>query len=188
VRQRDRDGRQTGDYYFEVRYQYDFSGHRYTSDRYGLKAPAFQDYSKAGRLTDLYRAESRAVCFVNPSAPNEAVLRRGSLFMPLLVLFPMVFVAIGVLGIYSMWRPQLATGDKQKAISDRAVRPPGRTIGVCFFMIIGRQRMLLRLLRPAIIQNVECPAMALGAMRGDFERGSSSQRGSRQHLQCEYFI
>src|SRR5689334_9407219 len=73
-------GKKTGNYYFLVRYSYDFGGRSYISDRYQLKPAAFQDYGKAARLTDFYRPESTTVCYLNPVNPTEAVLKRGNLF------------------------------------------------------------------------------------------------------------
>src|SRR5215813_10024984 len=128
-------GRKTGDYYFHVRYRYEFAGGTYISDRYQLKPAAFQDYGKATRLTELFRPESTTVCYVNPLAPTEAVLKRGNLLFPLAVLFPLAFVMIGALGVYSMWRPKLAASQQMRPISEKGLRPTGRTVGVFFFSI-----------------------------------------------------
>jgi hypothetical protein len=135
VREGNQRGRQTGNYYFQVQYRYEFSGRSYTSDRYQLKPSSFQDYGKAARLVELYRAESAAVCFVNPSSPSDAVLERGNLFLPLLVLFPMIFVTIGAMGIYSAWRPLQTRSQVTQSMSEPAIRPAGRRVGVLFFLV-----------------------------------------------------
>src|SRR6516225_2298589 len=122
VRETYRHGRKTGNYYFEGSYRYDFGGRGYTSKQYQLKTSEFPDYGQAARLTELYRPESTAVCFVNPSAPDQAVLKRGNPLFPLLVLFPLIFVTIGALGINSVWQPKVASNQPSQPISEHAIR------------------------------------------------------------------
>ena len=51
--------------------------------------------------------------------------------MPLVVLFPLIFVGIGAIGIYSAWRPGSAAEAVSRPISDRA----GGTSGIRFAMM-----------------------------------------------------
>src|SRR3974390_610493 len=135
VRETYRHGHKTGNYAFQVRYHYDFGGGGYTSERHQLKSSGFQDYGQVAHLTELYRPESSSVCFVNPTAPDQAVLKRGNPLFPLLVLFPLIFVTIGALGIYSVWRPKVVANHRSQPISEQAVRPPGRSAGALFFLV-----------------------------------------------------
>src|SRR5215813_6765620 len=84
-----------GNFCFVVRYGYTFKGQQFISETYKRKAGSFEDYGKAARLAERFRPESRGICYVNRSAPAEAVLQRGNLLFPLVALFPMLFVAIG---------------------------------------------------------------------------------------------
>jgi hypothetical protein len=140
VRETDLRGRRTGEYYLDVEYQYSFKGQNFSSDRYRLKPTSYEDYGKVERLTEAYQPGSRAVCFVNPQAPAESVLQRGSLVFPLLIFFPLIFVAIGAIGIYSAWRPAALKPADAGAISERHPGVFGRGFAIGFFalfMLIG---------------------------------------------------
>lgn len=153
VREGERRGHGTGQYYFDVQYRFNFGNRSYTSERYQWKPVGFQDYGKVARLTELYRPESTAVCYVNPSVPQESVLKRGNLLMPLVVLFPMIFVVIGFLGIYSMWQPKPAAVPRPQPISEEAIHPKGQGVSALFFavfLLMGCALLYAFLIRPLI--------------------------------------
>jgi hypothetical protein len=135
VRETDQKGRNTGQFYVDVEYNYHFGGTAFTSYQYQLKPASFSDYGKVERLTERYREGSTSICYVNPSAPANAVLRRTSLLFPLLIFFPIIFVGIGAIGIYSAWRPTRAKSLALQPISDGATRKFGWGFGVLFFAI-----------------------------------------------------
>jgi hypothetical protein len=152
VRETDQQERRTGKFYFDVTYRYTLGGQTFTSDRYKRSSQSFSDYGKVARLTERYRAESAAVCYVNPSAPAEAVLERDNLFIVPLVLFPMVFVAIGAGGIYFTWRRKPAADKSAQAISDRAGPTKSRwvlRVFFLFFLLMGSGAFYAFFLRPA---------------------------------------
>ncbi|MDB6015773.1 MAG: hypothetical protein JWR19_262 [Pedosphaera sp.] len=128
-------GRHTGSFYVQVEYRYTFDGQKLTADKYQLKPKSFTDYGKAARLAGQYQPGSSAVCYVNPSAPTDAVLHRDSLLSPLALLFPLVFVLIGAGGIFLMWRPQSASVAAPQPISNRAIASNGQRFMFVFFMI-----------------------------------------------------
>jgi hypothetical protein len=140
VRETDSSGRKTGDFYFYVEYRYPFGGQNFVSDRFRLMAAAYQDYGKVERLVQRFQPGARTTCYVNPRQPAEAVLERGSLWFPLLIFFPLIFVGIGAIGIFSAWSPSSRTGIASRPISDRAsgVRGKGLAIGIfALFLIVG---------------------------------------------------
>jgi hypothetical protein len=80
---------------------------------------------------------SSVVCYVNPSVPSGAILQRGSLLTPLLVLFPMIFVVIGAGGIYFTWRRKPVGRDPAtQPISDRASSGKGQRFAVLLFAVL----------------------------------------------------
>jgi len=183
VREVDSQRRKTSNYYFQVRYSYDFGGHSYISDRYQLKPTAFQDYGKAARLIELYRPESATLCYVNPVNPTEAVLKRGNLLFPLALLFPLIFVMIGVLGVYSLWRPKLDTSPRTKPISDQGLRTTGRSVGVLFslvFTVVGSVLLYTFLLRPCfkILSARHWPAVPCVILSSDVRSHRDSGHGA----------
>ena len=137
ARQSEQRGRNDGDFYLDIAYRYTFKGSSYFSSQLTLKSKAFSDYRKAAHLAELYRPKSHAICYVNPSSPNEAVLERGNLLLPLLVLFPLIFVAIGAIGIYTAWRPVSSARMVARPISDRAGGAFGTRFAMLFFGIFA---------------------------------------------------
>lgn len=147
----DSHGKHTGNYYFRVTYRYSFNGRTFTSDQYERRASGTSDYSPAARLVEQYPAEAGALCYVNPAAPDEAVLKRGNLFFALFVLFPLIFVTVGVGGIYFTWKPRAAAGDARAPISEGA--NANQRWGVPFislFGILGAVLFVVLFGRPAV--------------------------------------
>lgn len=140
VRETDARGRKPGDFYLDVQYQYAFQGQNFVSDQFRLRAASYQDYGKVERLVQGFPPGARTICYVNPRQPAEAVLERGSLWFPLVIFFPLIFVGIGAIGIYSAWSPSSRSGTAPRPISDRAggARGKGLAIGVfALFTIVG---------------------------------------------------
>ena len=100
-------------YRFKVRYGYAYEGARYTSDRYRPGYSGSSDIGEARRLADRYPPDSRTTCYVDPAKPSSATLRRPSLWFGFGVLLPLLFVAVGGGGIYSLWRP---TGERTPGV------------------------------------------------------------------------
>ena len=135
----------------EVNNRYTVDGRTFNSARLGLRPKSFSDYGAAARQAGSYRSGASAICYVNSSAPAEAVLDRGNLFFPLLVLFPLIFVTIGAGGIYFTWWGKSATEEGLRPISDRAVAGAGSQFVLIFFsifLLIGCGLLYAFLLRP----------------------------------------
>ena len=97
-------------YAFDVEYAYaaggtsDLERPRNTSTVYALRYKGDADYAKAQRLALTHPVGSRAMCYVNPDDPADAVLERNSPWFAATVLFPLLFIAIGAGGLYFTWR------------------------------------------------------------------------------------
>ncbi|MCB1230504.1 MAG: DUF3592 domain-containing protein [Verrucomicrobiae bacterium] len=79
----------------ETSYRYRFQGNRLTSDRYSLQPKKSGEYEKLALLRKDLLENPAPICFVNPDAPSEAVLRRSAVSAGLFSFFPLIFVAIG---------------------------------------------------------------------------------------------
>ncbi len=90
-------------YQFNIEYRYRFNENDYVSSSYMTSQSKYSDYSKASILANRYAQGTNHPCFVNPQNPNEAVLKKGNLWIGLVVLFPLLFVTIGLGGIYGTW-------------------------------------------------------------------------------------
>ncbi len=102
-----------------VRYSYDWEGREITSDRYARSEEREGDFATARDRVAAIPAGRVTTAYVNPAAPEEAVLRRSDLWIGLFAVIPLVFVGVGAVGIYSQWNPAVAGG----AMSESRVVP-----------------------------------------------------------------
>jgi hypothetical protein len=138
VRETNQRGRSTGDFSLALQYRYRFGDREFSSDSPTVKPRSFSDYGQAARLSQAYPEGARRICYVNPNEPSQAVVQRGSLAFPLLVLFPMIFVAIGVIGIYSVWRSGTgALSVVNRPISDRSSTKISTRTALLFFGVFA---------------------------------------------------
>ncbi|OHB63017.1 MAG: hypothetical protein A2Y77_10730, partial [Planctomycetes bacterium RBG_13_62_9] len=91
-------------YALNIRYEYDYKGQAFTGSAYKRTRTAVGTYSAMQELAQKFPAGQSTVCYVNPASPAEAVLKRDSLLVGFVALFPLIFVAIGAGGIYGIWR------------------------------------------------------------------------------------
>lgn len=120
-------------YRFAVRYEYTVVAKTFVGDKFRRNSHP-GDYDKQQSRTSQYPAGSQTVCFVNPSNSSEAVLQRDSLFFGLMILFPLLFIAIGTIGLYACW-----TKVKPKPAENQPISNPakGRGFLVFFFSIFA---------------------------------------------------
>lgn len=128
-----------------VSYQYRHEGRHRMSDQYSLQRQRSGDYEKLALLRRELLEEAELVCYVNPSAPDEAVLARQALSTGLFALFPLIFVAVGVgilwSGVVTMRNRRAGTvkEGKKAAITGAAAAAKksgwkvGAAVGALFF-------------------------------------------------------
>ena len=124
-------------YTVDVSYHYVFGGKEYTGTKLKPSGNSFDNATDAQRALREYRSDQQKTCYVNPSAPNESVLERASSFEALAILFPLIFVAIGIGGIILLSRRK--TGSKRALSSRRANAMNGawilRLMGAVFTLV-----------------------------------------------------
>lgn len=120
----------------DLEYVYTFNGHTYTGTRVKPGQSSHDHLRDATRVQQRYQSDRRVTCYVNPAAPAESYLEQTSLFYPLILLVPLLFLTIGVGGIWAMRQDQ-----KPRAISERYRGQGAATFGARFigalFMLIG---------------------------------------------------
>jgi hypothetical protein len=141
------------DYGIHIQYEYQFGGRQYHGTNYTVGRFTTSDYGQVERLVDAYPPGQKTTCFVNPSDPADAVLRRGSLVMAPFLLLPLLFVFIGGGGIYVTWRGG-TTGTKSTVGSARKIKP-AYVLAPFFslFLLLGGAISYLFFVRPVL--NVE---------------------------------
>ncbi|UCE50590.1 MAG: DUF3592 domain-containing protein [Phycisphaerales bacterium] len=98
-------------YVLQIRYEYQYEGRSYQADSYAVNYRGSDSYDKTAKLAHRYAPGNPQRCYVNPKMPQQAVLARGGLWFGLLLLFPLVFVAVGLGGMIVIWR---AAGNETK--------------------------------------------------------------------------
>jgi hypothetical protein len=93
-------------YAFDVRYRYEYGGQTYTGSAYKRSYSGSDKYSAAQQLVKKYPSGQNGFCYVNPANAGQAVLKRDSIAIGLVIFFPLIFVIIGAGGIYFLWKKQ----------------------------------------------------------------------------------
>ncbi len=142
------EAREDAPFLLEVEYRYRFGDQTQTSTRYGRKEEWTDDYEKlALKRASFLQGDGAVVCYVNPENQAEAVLKRGSLWSGLLILFPLLFVLIGGVivwaGLASLRKEKKASASTPAALSSsptaksRQMGPLGAAIFFFIFFAIG---------------------------------------------------
>jgi hypothetical protein len=122
-----------GDYRFAVRYEYTVGSEAFVGEKFRRNFHD-GDYDKQSGRVQQYPVGSPAVCWVNPAEPSEAVLQRDSLLFGLVILFPLLFIGIGGIGIYAMWARIKPKPAENRPISDSS---KGRRFLAAFFLLFA---------------------------------------------------
>jgi hypothetical protein len=134
-----------------VHYQYESQGRTFNSQQFATQPKSFSDYAKAQRLVDKFRADTKSTCYVNPQQPTDAILQRASLATGFLIFFPMIFVVLGLGGIYLVWRARTPAAPAPISLKPEVVT--GRKFAVGFFsifLLVGLAAFYAVFIRPAI--------------------------------------
>ena len=129
----------SGEYYLNVKYEYDFSGTEYISEVYEKDYGGSSSYDKTALLLEKYKPGETSVCYVNPKIPSQAVLNHKTPWIVFLIFIPLIFVFIGAGMIYSTWFYK-ENNEKTAPISKKPEKSDGTLLGVALFgvfFIIG---------------------------------------------------
>lgn len=115
-------GNDSDPYQPSIHFVYQIDGRDYEGRKVFKGDTSTSSYDKARRPSDRYPPGSRVTCRVNPDIPGDAVLERRLPWIGLVVFLPLIFVAVGVGGIYAVWKgvPKLGSSIRQESISQRA--------------------------------------------------------------------
>ncbi len=119
---------------FAVSYRFTHAGQSRTGSTYKRNYSASSTYTDAQQLARKYPAGWATVCYVNPKALDEVVLKRDSPALGLVLFFPLIFVAIGAGGIYFTWRRR--PPETEKPIATTALRKDLRGKGKGRYVLV----------------------------------------------------
>ena len=119
-------------YSIDIRYEYEWHSEKYTSDVWDFQGGSSSGYDGKAEVVARYPVLSTARCYVNPRRPSEAVLHRGLHAGYFFGLIPLIFVAVGLGGLYFVWRaprpPKPSLPGSLPLDGPRPDDPPGAVI------------------------------------------------------------
>ncbi len=177
-----------------VEYTYEFNGTAHRSTRFTTgDHQGSTDVGKAERAAVRFAPGTRAMCFVNPRNPGEAVLERGELWGGIFLLAP--FLIIGLImheQIFGWFEQRRWRKRKLKSIplseTNDALRPDGRLILFgCIGLVMGLFFLGFCLVGPLWFWSQSRHWISTLATISRCEITSqSSQHGPTYHLQLTY--
>jgi hypothetical protein len=138
-------------YAFRVRFEYQVQGQSRQSETYATHYRGSDSYDKTARLARRYPPGSQQRCYVNPRQPAQAALARGSLWFGLVLLFPLIFVLIGLGGMVGTWWPDRKKENKTRRISISRKRGPAvAAVFFAIFALVGAGVLVPLFILPAV--------------------------------------
>lgn len=98
-------------YSVDILYAYEVGGREYRSGRYGFFGGSSSGHSGKAAIIKQHPPGKKAVCYVDPADPTEAVLERGATWHLLGGLIPLVFVLVGAGGLLYIRRHAPTRGE-----------------------------------------------------------------------------
>lgn len=125
-----------------VRFAYSFDGEAFESSRFDYfnDTRRFSDVADRAPLLEKYGKGKDCVCFVNPGNPSEAMLEKPGFGEWFTVLFPLLFVSVGIVVLYNTWRvkkPKESDQSSPSATSDGPRKTENRPTGQLMSLLIG---------------------------------------------------
>jgi hypothetical protein len=96
-------------YSIDIVYRYPWRGRTYTSNRYHFVTGSSSGYEGKAEVVRQFPQGARALCYVNPKNPSEAVIDRDFSSSIWVGLFPLLFVLFGAGGLYFTLKQQPAS-------------------------------------------------------------------------------
>jgi len=137
-----------------VRFRYRIDGRDYEGDALFRNYNGTSSFDRARDLSERYAIGSTAACRVNPDHPTLAVLERRVPWIVFVVFFPLIFVAIGGIGLYAVWKRSPSEDHAEpQSISQKAATGRGHQIALVLgliFTVVGGVLFLFLFALPAV--------------------------------------
>ena len=139
-------------------------------------------------MVEKFRADSKSSCYVNPKAPSEAILLRGNPAFGLMIFLPLIFVAVGGVGMVAMWKR--SSGPQKPAPLVLQPKMAGAVTkgAVAFFglfAVVGALGLYLLFVRPAL-KMVDARDWNASVKSPVFRRNRRKNRGEQEsYLRCK---
>lgn len=120
-------------YRLAATYRYSYDGVERVSSQVALSPRTSSSYDNIQRDAIELAPGSTTTCYVDPNDPQRSVLLRRSPAMGLVALFPLIFVAVGAVGLYAVWKPPA----KQPVIEVISNRASSRNLATTLPIVLG---------------------------------------------------
>jgi len=144
--------------HLEVVYRYSIEGVERTGTTYSKPSTIVPSDADLRRIPERHPVGSTAQCFVNPRDPGDIVMETESLGVGFMLILPLVFILIGVLGLKFVWFPAPPERGRRTRAIERADETEGRSsrigarLGLAaffgLFMLVGGGLTYLFFLNP----------------------------------------
>jgi hypothetical protein len=169
-------------YRLDLTYHYTYEGREFTGSRLKATSNEFDNAAEAQRAARRFRGDQTSTCYVNPKAPEESVLEQRSPWILLVLLFPLLFVTIGSIGLIAVWK---GGSTPKRAISETHVKPKSAAtalllIGIFFVLIGGVVTYFLsigpwlRVRESAAWQETPCTILSSGVKAHRSDKGGNT--------------
>ncbi len=167
-----------------VRYRYRLNGREVTGDRIRRSGEGYDSWDAAARVAERYPAGTEGRCWTDPEQPDSAVLERSFPWFLAVLPLPLVFVAVGGIGLVATWRGGREAGRSQP-LSAKAVRRQvngRRAAAVVGALVVagGAAGCWFLLVRPALLLldartwvETECTVIASRVRSHDSDDGTT---------------
>ncbi|MCB0330769.1 MAG: DUF3592 domain-containing protein [Bdellovibrionales bacterium] len=116
IRRNQKHDEDSSPYELSLTYSYTVGSETFTKD-IPFDEKRFSSYEDADEMARNYPKGSTRTCFVDPMDPSTSLLVRESLLVGFVVLFPLIFVAVGGGGLYYLWFGSSAKKSAQRSIA-----------------------------------------------------------------------
>jgi len=174
---------------FRIRYRYRAADGLHTSDQLTVGIKESLDARAIEKLLARYPAGAEATCYVAPGDSSQAVLRRGSLWLALVLLFPLVFLGVGAFGILRVWRPgALSSLFASRGGSSAALTKSAPAIFFGLFAVVGGALLYFVAIRPLRLWHAARTWPAVPCEIVSSSVGSHTSTDSKRHTSTTYSI
>lgn len=123
-----------------ITYRYVRDGRDFIGTKATRRHRGFASYDRAEALSIRFPPGAETTCFVDPARPERALMERRLPWAVVVLPLPLIFVAVGLGGIYVVWKKTPIRSDSESISSRARARTAGDRVAVALggiFVVVG---------------------------------------------------